>query len=343
MRIADFFLALSLFFIPGALLAFEIEEQRRFGPEDATALQIISTTDIEILSPLIEAFLDQHPGTAIDYVTVSSSELMKAVAIENQPFDVALSSAMDLQIKLANDGFTQSNTSPATALVPDWGNWLNHVFAFSQEPASIVISPAAFAGLQAPRTRQALISLLRQNPDRFRGRIATYDIEASGLGYLFATQDARTSESYWRLMEVLGSLNVKLFCCSGEMIEHVSRGHIAVAYNVLGSYARARQAQGARIEIIEPEDYTNLMLRTAVILKTSSQVGLAREFVDHLLRAAWSDPPDPDYPFERLLTGNDLNNSFLRPISLGPGLLAYLDRLKQKRFRAEWRNAVRSE
>lgn len=48
--------------------------------------------------------------------------------------------------------------------------------------------------------------MLRQHPQVFRGRIGTYDVRQSGLGYLFATQDTRASEIYWRLTEVMGGL-----------------------------------------------------------------------------------------------------------------------------------------
>ena len=184
--------------------AFEVEEYHRFGNGESRTLRILSTTDTALLTPMIETFLQGNPGVAIEYTSASSAELMTAVMREKHPFDLALSSAMDLQIKLANDGYTQVHHSNEVDLIPTWGNWRNHVFAFSQEPASIVVSPSAFADLEIPRSRQQLISLLRKHPDRFRGRIGTYDVGSSGLGYLFATQDARTSESYWRLMEIMG-------------------------------------------------------------------------------------------------------------------------------------------
>ncbi|AZV77290.1 ABC transporter substrate-binding protein [Parasedimentitalea marina] len=320
--------------------AFEVEEHHRFGSGETRTIRILSTTDTALLTPMIESFLQDHPGVAIDYTSASSAELMTAVMQEQQPFDLALSSAMDLQIKLANDGYTQAHHSSAVDLIPVWGNWRNHVFAFSQEPASIVVSPSAFADLEIPETRQQLISLLRKHPDRFRGRIGTYDVGSSGLGYLFATQDARTSESYWRLMEIMGSLRAKLFCCSSDMIEAVARGEIAVAYNVLGSYARARKDLADRITIIEPKDYTNMMLRTAVILTTAQEPDLAGDFVDHLLDAAWNSPIVVEYPFHRYPTTGTAQNVPFRPIQLGPGLLVFLDHLKRKRFLSEWHSTV---
>ncbi len=342
-------IVLSLALICGAFAfchpaqSFEVEEFRRFGPEGAPALKVLSTTDTEVLAPLIDSFLAQFPGLAIEYTTLGSADLMKAITRPppgQSDFDIAISSAMDLQTKLANDGYTRRHLPESPAQMPDWASWRGHVFAFSQEPAALILSRAAFSGLELPKTRQDLITLLRRHPDRFRGRIGTYDIAASGLGYLFATQDARTSESFWRLMEIFGGLETRLYCCSGQMIEDIARGDLAIAYNVLGSYALARTDLADRIVVIEPQDYTNMMLRTAVILKETSLEKEAGAFIDHLLNAAWSQSPQAAYPFERYPAASSRQSAPYRPIQLGPGLLVYLDRLKRARFLGEWRSAI---
>ena len=147
---------------------------------------------------------------------------------------------MDLQTKLANDGLALAHQSAATRIPLDWGKWRDHVFAFNQEPATIVISSTAFTDIEELQTRQELISTLRDHPKLFRGRVGTYDVRSSGLVYLLATQDARTSESYWRFAEVMGHLDIQLYCCPGAMIDDVSSGKIAVADNVLGCYAEVR-------------------------------------------------------------------------------------------------------
>jgi iron(III) transport system substrate-binding protein len=327
-----------------AAAAFEVEGSYRFGPENAAReLRIISTADVEILVPLMELFLKQHPGLAIDYTAASSGELVTAIVQEQVPFDVALSSAMDLQIKLANDGFSAEHRSDATDLVPEWGNWRNHVFAFSQEVASIVVALEAFEGLEVPRDRLALINVLRKHPERFNGKVATYDLARSGTGYLFATQDARTTETYWRLMEVMGSLDAQLYCCAGDMINAVSRGEIAVAYNVLGSYARARKDIADRIEVIDPADFTSTMLRTAILLQNAQEEKGARDFIDYLLQSAWGDDNLEAYPFRKWHLEPAETTAAMRPIRLGPGLLVFLDGLKRKRFLAEWFDAVQQE
>jgi len=328
---------------PFVAMGFEIEESRVFGSGGGEVLKVISTADADVFAPIIEAFLEQRPDLKVEYVVVSSTQLMQAVHEESAAFDVAVSSAMDLQTKIANDGLARSYVSNATAQLPDWAKWRDQVFAFTQEPATIVLSRAAFEGLEMPRTRQQLITVLRDNPERFEGRVGTYDLRVSGLGYLFATQDARASETYWRLAEVMGNLGVRLYCCSSRMIDDVAGGEIAVAYNVLGSYALARGDIQDRIEIIQPRDFTTVMLRTALIPANSARADLGGQFIDHLVRARWIDAEQGDLPFPRIALGAlepQSKDAAFRPIRLGPGLLVYLDRLKRARFLREWEAAI---
>jgi len=322
--------------------SFEIEHRQHFASnaKQPVTLRIISTADTDLFAPLIVSFQAENPKVAVMYHAVSSTELMRALQDERAPYDIAVSSAMDLQTKLANDNLALAHQSIETKLVPEWGKWRNHVFAFTQEPAAIVLSVEAFANLPVPQTRQDLISVLRDYPDLFRGRVGTYDVRSSGLGYLFATQDARTSETFWRLAEVMGHLDIQLYCCSGAMIDDVSSGKIAVAYNVLGSYAMARRDAQANIHIITPQDFTTVMLRTVLIPTTAKRPVLAGQFVDHLIRAAWVNETRDDYPFPDINRDPLASNASLRPIRMGPGLLVYLDKLKKRRFLKEWENAI---
>ncbi|WP_424976360.1 ABC transporter substrate-binding protein [Dinoroseobacter sp. S124A] len=326
-------LSLVGFLIAAPLAAFEIEDQARFGPEGATTtLEIISTADIAFFEPMILSYLAGAPDTAVAYTVASSAELDRALRSERARFDIAISSAMDLQTKLANDGLAQPHSSDATEALPDWALWNDRVFAFSQEPAAMVVSKAAFADLPLPRSRQELITTLRENPDRFRGRIGTYDVRQSGLGYLFATQDARTSETYWRLTEVMGALDVQLYCCSSDMIDGVVGGELAIAYNVLASYALGRTDRDA-YTIILPSDFTTLMLRSALIPAGAAEPETARQFVDHLLSETFDGTALPPL-------SPASNDSAVRRIELGPALMVYLDRFKRRGFLSEWESAI---
>lgn len=72
----------------------------------------------------------------------------------------------------------------------------------------------------------------------------------------------------------MGGLGARLYCCSSLMLNDVARGELAVAYNVLGSYALSRP-DAENYAIILPEDFTTVMMRTVLILRKSEQPALA--------------------------------------------------------------------
>ncbi len=341
------YLAASIIFILSGLgpaKAFEIEASRTYSaPDGRTSLRIISTADANVFEPIILEFQRQHPTINIEYVIASSTELMRAIYEEGADFDLAISSAMDLQTKLANDGFAQSYASSATEVLPEWAKWRNQIFAFTQEPAVLVVSTRAFAGMDLPKSREELISLLRDNPQKFEGRVGTYDVRVSGAGYLFATQDSRNSDSYWRLTEVMGRLNSRLYQGSGDMIRDVASGDLALAYNVVGSYAMSRLADFPNIKIVQFEDYTNVMLRTVLIPRNARNIVQSGFMIDFLatlklrpnLTKLTSLPP---------IDASQLQaTSAARPIRLGPGLLVFLDRLKKQNFLKNWESSMEQE
>ena len=101
--------------------AYEIEAQTEFNAEGATStLSIISTTDTAVFAPVIASFQVANPQINVNYTAASSSQINTAIVEENAQFDIAISSAMDLQTKLANDGYAEAFDSSSTTLVPDW-------------------------------------------------------------------------------------------------------------------------------------------------------------------------------------------------------------------------------
>ena len=129
-------------------------------------LRVISTTDLDVFRPIIRAFQKENPTISVDYTIAGTSQLMAAIHDEGASFDLAISSAKDLQTKLANDGYAQAYASPLARSLPDWAIWRDEVFAFTQEPAVVVVSRAFFGDDDVPQSRDEIIRLLRRNPER---------------------------------------------------------------------------------------------------------------------------------------------------------------------------------
>ena len=119
MRYLLFALALGMF--PTLGFSFEVDNRRIFSAQtESQVLKVISTADLDLFAGVIEAFQRQNPSVSVDYFEVSSTELVKALVDDDAQFDLAVSSAMDLQTKLANDGMALPFRSEFTAQLPDW-------------------------------------------------------------------------------------------------------------------------------------------------------------------------------------------------------------------------------
>ncbi|TJZ91259.1 extracellular solute-binding protein [Paracoccus gahaiensis] len=315
-------------------------------------LRIAGTTDTQLFVDFIEGFQDQNPGVAVSYAETDSNALYRGYLAGSlpEPPDLLISSASDLQFKLANDGHAQAHASPWTEGLPDWAHWRDEIFGFTFEPAVIVYNPRLIAPGTQPRSHTELASLLEQQPERFRGRVATYDIARSGVGHLLATQDQQISSQFWRLASAFGRVDARLSDSSPQIIDAVASGELALAYNVLGSYALARQAQGAPIGVIVPDDYVLALTRTMLIPQDAPAPDLARAFVDFTLspagqsiaagRAALgSIRPGATGPWtqERIAA---MGRGSVQPIALRPVLLVGLDPQRRSRFLTTWQEIV---
>ncbi len=315
-------------------------------------LRIHSATDRQAIEPLVLDFQQLRPDVTVEYKDMDTADLY-AEAIRRpatEKPDLLISSAADLQVKLVNDGYTQPHRSALTDALPDWANWRDEAFGFTFEPAVIAYNRDLLPDTQVPRTRPALIRLLRDDPARYSRRVATYDTAASGIGYLLAAHDALLFGQYWQLVAMMGNAQARLACCSGDILDMVERGEVLIAYNVLGSYARARAAAGAPIGIVVPEDYTLVISRVAVIPGTAPRPQLAAQFIDYLLSPRGQEVVADRSALYAISSGikreasaSGLRSSTaapLHPIALSPALLVFLDRLKRERFLQQWQSAI---
>jgi hypothetical protein len=207
-----------------------------FGPEDGAPLVIWGTTDIEPFSPALEAFSASRPDLRIDYQQwVSTPLFARSLAVcagEAEAPDLIVSSSIDQQIRLVNDGCARSHRSALTAALPRTVNWRDELFGVTVEPAVMVYNRDLVPPGEAPRSRFDLIDLLRSPGGAYAGRVATYDIEASGLGYLFAFADSLQATTFGGLIEAWddGDFNYQHIsavteCGSGKIFVVATKGH----------------------------------------------------------------------------------------------------------------------
>lgn len=321
------------------------------GAQDQV-LTIVGVTDTPLFASFITGFQAQHPAISVVYEEMDSLPLYDQFLAGTLPVapDLLISSASDLQLKLANDGHAQAYDSPYLGDLPDWAHWRNEVFGFTFEPAVIIYNPDRIAPEEVPRTHLTLAELLETQTERFRGEIATYDIGISGVGFLLASQDQTISSTFWRLAAAFGRVNAQFSGSSPAILNGVAEGTLALGYNVLGSYAFARQAEGAKIEIVVPDDYVLVLTRSMLIPRGAKAVDLAEDFIDFALSPAGQAIAAGGTALGSVVPGSTgtwtseaiaaRGRGVIQAISLGPSLMVALDTLRRQRFLDTWKEIV---
>ena len=314
---------------------------------------IYAATDWEVVRPLIADFEQLHPQIKVDYRDMNSSDLyarfLREAGTESSA-DVVWSSAMDLQMKLVNDGHAQPYKSAQTEALPAWAVWKNEAYGTTYEPVGLIYNRQLLRADEVPQTHAALVRLLTQQPERFRHRLTAYDPQRSGLGYLLHSQDLEANPVlFWSLVATLGEAGLKTEPTTSAMIDRIVNGQALIGYNVLSSYALFRAAKDERLGIVLPSDYTLVMSRIAFISRYAPHLEEARAWMDYLLsvrgqsalnriglQSVRGDIAGEGAPAEmRKRLGRAL-----RPIVLGTGLLTYLDQMKRQLFLDRWEGAL---
>jgi iron(III) transport system substrate-binding protein len=315
---------------------------------------IYSTTDSKVTEPLLKDFSALYPDIQVEYNDLNSTEIynrfISEAAAGGGSADLLWSSSMDLQVKLANDGYATAYQSPEAPQLPAWSIWRNEAFGTTFEPIVFVYNSRLLKPAEAPKTHAELAALMRAQHDRFKGKLTAYDPERSGVGFLLLTQDARTDPAFDEAAKAYGSVGVKLYTSIGAMLERIQSGEHILAFNVFSSYARAKQKKDKSLELVFPKDYTLVMSRVAVLPKVARHPNAGKVFLDYLLSqrgqqivahgvGLGSIRTDVTGEGTAAALSAELGTT-LKPIPVSPSLLVYLDQAKRLEFLNKWQQAL---
>lgn len=317
-------------------------------------LIVYATTDTALARSLVKDFESLY-GVKVEYHGMNSIELYNRYISENAAkstsADVLWNAAMDLQVKLVNDGLMASYDSPETAHLPQWAQYQKQAYGTTFEPLAIIYNKRLLPENEVPQTRAELIKLLQSQPEKFKGKVTTYDIEKSGVGFNNLTQDVHVNAAMtWALVRAIGAAKPKLQSSTGAMMERISSGENLIGYNIIGSYAYARAKKDKSIGYVFLKDYTLVLSRLVAISKQAKHPNAAKLWVDYLLskrgQTLLANQANlytirADVTGETSIAGlsKELGDA-LKPIPIGTGLLVYLDQSKRLAFLKQWQQAI---
>ncbi|MFA0213666.1 ABC transporter substrate-binding protein [Vibrio cyclitrophicus] len=327
------------------------------GNEDA--LVIYGAAYLSEMKPLLDDFQRRNPDITVRYQAMSSNVLDAHIRDQkpDQP-DITISSVMDLQLRLVNDGYAlpyQINVAgygSQSGVVPHWSQWRNELFGFSYEPAVIVFNESFLEGKEVPLSRVELLSFIRLHSDELMGKIGLFDIRDVGIGYLLWSFERAQTSNYGQFLELFNLHQARTFDSSASMLQALTDGDIAIAYNIMGSYANSWESKHKDVVIVAANDYTPVVIRTAFINKTTPRLEQAQAFIDYLfsysgqkLMAKETNMPPVRTDIKSAKSAAVLREQFanqLKPLPLDVSLLIFSDQSKKSLVITEWESALKS-
>jgi len=315
---------------------------------------IYSALDTKAAKPLIEDFNKVYPNIKVEYNDMNSTELYNRFIAENASgqggADVMWSSAMDLQIKLVDDGLAMAYKSPELAKLPKWAVYKDMAYGTTYEPAVFIYNKRLVTGEEIPQDHAAFARVISTHADKYKGKVTTYDIEKSGVGFMFVVQDTKYFPGMKDLEHAFGKTGYKVYSSTGNMLEKVSSGEHLLGYNVLGSYAAVRAKKDPGLGVVLPKDYTLVLSRVMFIGKNAKNPNAAKVWTDYILSQrgqkmigsdvelyAMRDDVDAEYTAKKL---NQQLGSNVKPIPVSSEITQYLDSKKRLEFLAQWKAAL---
>ena len=315
---------------------------------------IYSALDTKAAQPLIKDFNAVYPDIKVEYNDMNSTEMynrfIAEVASGQGSADIMWSSAMDLQVKLVDDGQALTYRSPEASKLPQWAVYKDQAYGTTYEPAVFIYNKRLVTGDEIPQDHAGFTKVLAAHEDKYKGKVTTYDIEKSGVGFMFVVQDSKYFPGMKDLEKEFGKTQYKVYASTGNMLEKVSSGEHLLGYNVLGSYALVRAKKDPSLGVVLPKDYTLVLSRVLFIGKQAKNPNAAKVFTDYVLSQRGQKLIGSDVELfsirndvEAEYTAAKLNQqlgSNVKPIPVSSEIVGYLDPKKRLDFLSAWKQAL---
>ncbi|MEO8537023.1 MAG: ABC transporter substrate-binding protein [Betaproteobacteria bacterium] len=315
---------------------------------------VYSALDTKAAQPLIKDFNALYPDIKVEYNDMNSTEMYNRFIAESASgqgsADVMWSSAMDLQVKLVDDGQAMAYASPEAPKLPSWAVYKNMAYGTTYEPAVFIYNKRLVTGDEIPQDHTAFVKLLETKTEKFKGKVTTYDIEKSGVGFMFVVQDTKYYPGMKDLEREFGATSYRVYSSTGNMLEKVSSGEHLLGYNVLGSYALVRAKKDPNLGVVLPKDYTLVLSRVMFIGKQAKNPNAAKVWTDYILSARgqkligsdvelFAIRTDVDAEYTAASLNKMLGNN-VKPIPVSGEIVSYLEPKKRLAFIADWKAAL---
>lgn len=249
-------------------------------------LTICSNTDQENWAPIFRDFQKKYPWiTNIEANNLDSDEVFQRALSEqatgSSPADILVSNAAQAWAEYAEDPSRLATyESPELSKLPELAQLMPNVYAMSVDPMTIGYNTALLP--EAPTGMASLARMVEQDPNAFKDKITTRDINGA-FGFTVSQAFAQARPEAWANLEKLLPL-ARPETSSGTQTEKIVAGEYTVGFFVSAApaYPVVDNSSGL-FQVTFLDDGTVVLPRGIGIAPQAPHANTAKLFTDFVL------------------------------------------------------------
>jgi iron(III) transport system substrate-binding protein len=258
------------------------------------SLLIYSVMSPENWRPVITGFNARYPNIRVETLDLPNTrDVFERYLAENatnsRTGDLLATVDPAGWIELHRRGEVMNYKSPEDAAWPEWAKPLSGIYTISSDPLVFIYNKALVPDAQAPRTFEQFVERATANQRSWRGKITSYGVHNSGLGYSGNFAFARHhGDRAWEFYRQLAELQPRWERSGGPMTEKVTSGEYVMGWFVSAITFWPRLNDPARARILGwnfIHDGQPVVLRGIGIPKAAPHANAAKLMLDYVISA----------------------------------------------------------
>lgn len=258
------------------------------------SLLIYSIMSPENWRPVIQGFNARYPGIRVETLDLPNTRdvferYLAERSTNSRTGDLLATAEPAGWIELSRRGEVLEYKSPEDEAWPAWGKPLPGVYTCSSDPLVFIYNKMLVPEAQAPKTFAEFVERARANARTWRGKITSYGVHNSGLGYSGNYAFARKhGDQAWQWFQQLAELQPRWERSGGPMTEKVTSGEYVMGWFVSAITFLPRLNDPARARILGWNfigDGQPVVLRGVAVPKGSRNPNAAKLMLDYIASA----------------------------------------------------------
>ncbi|HEY0938883.1 MAG TPA: extracellular solute-binding protein [Steroidobacter sp.] len=240
--------------------------------------------------PILDAFARRYSWIRVETLDMGPSEAFERYYAESaagkSSADLIVTGAPDAWQRFVQRAQVEPYSSCEAASLPAWSMPFEGLYTFSTDPMVLVYNKVLLGPSERPGSLGNLVAIAEANPQRFKGKFATYNAASHSFAYVIHwTVVHQQGEAGWNTLQRLAPFT-RPEAGGSAMVEKVTTGEYVAAFYVSGVAAFPKLMNTKLEKLVGWSligDGTPVVTRGMAITKHAANKNAARLLLDFIL------------------------------------------------------------